>query len=88
MGFIIGEAQFDQAVVAPGSISSRRPRESDVAEGDEVFLQGFPIGVMTDQLFGANRNYPVMRRGTIAWVQPALENLTPDSGRCVYFSRK
>ena len=33
---------------------------------------------MTDQLFGANRNYPVLRRGTIAWVQPALEKLTPE----------
>jgi len=78
LGFIIGEAHIDPTIMAPGTILSRRLRESDAAEGDEVFLPGFPIGVMTDQLFGANRNYPVLRRGMIAWIQPALENLTPD----------
>lgn len=78
MAYIIGEPSFDRSIMAVGTISSRRLKESAAAEGDDVSILGFPIGVLTDQLFGANRNYPVLRRGVIAWVRPALESLTPD----------
>jgi S1-C subfamily serine protease len=78
MAYIVGEASFDRARMAPGTISSRNLRDSGATEGDEVYLPGFPIGVMTDQLFGANRNYPVLRRGIIAWVTPTAEGLTPE----------
>ena len=78
IAYIAGEDSFDRAVMPEGTIASRTIKNSGATEGDEVYLPGFPIGVITDQLFGASRNYPVLRRGTIAWITPTMESLTPE----------
>ena len=44
-------------------------------EGEDVHVLGFPIGVLSDQLFGPERSYLVARRGSIAWIRPALDKV-------------
>jgi len=43
-----------------------------------VHVLGFPIGVLSDQLFGPERSYPVARRGSIAWIRPALDKVNTE----------
>ncbi len=66
VAFIVGEATFDRSTMAQETIASQRLGDAGAVEGDNVILPGFPIGGLTDQHYSGSRNYPVLRRGTVA----------------------
>ncbi|MDE0231304.1 MAG: trypsin-like peptidase domain-containing protein [bacterium] len=49
-------------------MSSPDPRDRPISEGDAVFMVGFPVGYYDDA-----KNWPVVRQGVIAQLQPYLE---------------
>jgi S1-C subfamily serine protease len=70
---VIDDPAPDPTMLGSHFVIAQRIAESGAAEGEDVQVLGFPIGVLSDQLFGAERSYPVARRGSMAWVRPALD---------------
>lgn len=55
------------------SLSVARMNEVGVSAGDGVFVLGFPMN-----LAGAQRNYVIVRRGSVARVADLIESASPD----------
>ena len=75
---VIDDTAPDQRMLGDHFVVTRKISESGTAEGDDVHVLGFPIGVLSDQLFGPERSYPVARRGSIAWIRPALDKVNTE----------
>ena len=75
---VINDPAPDPKVLGDRFVITQKISESAAAEGEDVHVLGFPIGVLSDQLFGPERSYPVARRGSIAWIRPALDNVNTE----------
>ena len=75
---VINDPVPDPKMLGDHFVVTQRISESGAAEGEDVHVLGFPIGVLSDQLFGPERSYPVARRGSIAWVRPALDKVNTE----------
>jgi len=73
LNMVMGEREPNPEKVGAGVITPRGLAEIKAREGTTAYVLGFPIGVAVDGLFGADRNYPIVRRGLIAWAGPYLK---------------
>ena len=74
---VINDPAPDPKMLGEHFVVTQKIGESG-AEGEDVHVLGFPIGVLSDQLFGPERSYPVARRGSIAWIRPALDKVNAE----------
>jgi len=75
---VINDPAPDPKMLGDHFVVTQKISESGAAEGEDVHVLGFPIGVLSDQLFGPERSYPVARRGSIAWIRPALDKVNTE----------
>src|SRR5262245_12031933 len=75
---VVNDPAPDPKVLGDQFVVTQKMSESAAAEGEDVHVLGFPIGVLSDQLFGPERSYPVARRGSIAWIRPALDKVNTE----------
>src|SRR5262245_48826910 len=75
---VINDPTPDSKMLGDHFVITQKISQSGAAEGEDVHVLGFPIGVLSDQLFGPERSYPVARRGSIAWIRPALDKVNTE----------